>query len=97
MDYATLYQLAKEYAMDEIKFDKDDGYGCGFTSIMIKYSAFSREMKKFGLAKKDCYYGWILDGGCTAHATLLQEKYNHAFVTYLIKFGVMARVATRLD
>lgn len=93
----TIYELASEFAKDEIKFDKDTGYGCGSSFVTIKWGAFCREMKKLGLASRDAYYGWILETNEPVNGTLEQEKFNQAFATSLNNQGVHAFCHTRLN
>lgn len=91
------YELASEYAKDEIKFDKDTHYGCGVSFVTIQWGSFCREMKKAGLAKKDGYYGWILETNEPVNGTLEQEKYNMAFAKRLSEQGEHAFCHTRLN
>lgn len=90
------YELAKEFAIDEVKFDKDTGYGCGSSFVTLKWGKFVREMKKLGLVKKDGYYGWVLDTDEPVNGTLEQEKYNRAFAESLNSQGIHAFVHTYL-
>lgn len=92
-----IYELATEFARDEIKFDEDTGYGCGTSFVTIKWGKFCREMKKLGLAAKDSYYGWILETNEPVSGTLEQEKYNRAFAESLNNQGVHAFNHTRLN
>jgi len=95
-EFTIKYQLAKEFAIDEIKFDSDSGYGCGTSFVTIKWNQFCREMKKQGLVRKDGYYGWILETDEPVSGTLEQEKYNQAFARSLSEQGVFAFVHTYL-
>ena len=93
------YQLAKEYATDEVKFDKDTSYGCGVSFITIKWGSFVREMKKLDLVRKDGYWGWILETNEPVSGTLEQEKYNLAFAKRLNELdgSIHAFCHTRLN
>ena len=93
----VIYELASEYARDEIKFDKDTTYRCGSSFVKIKWGSFCREMKKLDLVRKDAYYGWILETNEPVHGTLEQEKYNQAFVKSLQEQGVTAYERTLLN
>ena len=97
MTTLNLYKQAVAFATEKTKDIEDTRYGCGSSFVTIKWDKFCRELKKEGLAKKDCYYGWIVEAASPFNGTLETESYKEAFAEFLSNNGVHAFVHTRLN